>query len=276
MMSESTFFTIQTVTPKIRRVTFANPPVNLVGADAAIELSAIIDQLSSDDSVHVVVFDSSTAGYFYNHADLTQIPELLSFTAPDGTPGWVELASRIAAAPFISIASIRGHTRGGGDELALAFDLRYASRQTATFSQLEVGTGLIPGGGGTDRLARLIGRDRAIEAIMTGLDYDADRAEAYGWVTRTLDDAELDGFVDTIARRIASFDKPAIVGSKAQINRATLPPKTDLVASWNEFTQTVTWPRFQARIAAFGELIEQVGLEQVEDKLGEFLGAGAE
>lgn len=275
-MSVSTFFTVHTVTPKIRRVTFANPPVNLVGADAAIELSGIIDQLSADEDVHVVVFDSSTPGYFYNHADLTQIPELLTFTAPDGTPGWVDLAIRISTASFVTIAEIRGHTRGGGDELTLAFDLRYASRQSATFSQLEVGTGLIPGGGGTDRLARLIGRDRAIEAIMTGIDYDADRAEAYGWVTRTLDDAELSGFVDTMARRIASFDKPAILGAKAQINRATLPPKTDLVASWNEFTQTVTWPGFQARISAFGGLIEQVGLEQVEDKLGDFLGAGAE
>lgn len=275
-MSDPTFFTVQSVTPQIRRVTFSNPPVNLVGADAAIELSGVIDQLSSDDSVHVVIFDSGTVGYFYNHADLTQIPQLLAYTAADGTPGWVDLATRISTAPFISIAAIRGHTRGGGDELTLAFDLRYASRQSATFSQLEVGTGLIPGGGGTDRLARLIGRDRAIEAIMTGIDYDADRAEAYGWITRTLDDDKLDGFVDTIARRIASFDKPAIVGAKAQINRATLPPKADLVASWNEFTKTVTWPGFQARIAAFGQLIEQVGLEQVEDKLGEFLGASAE
>lgn len=275
-MSEASFFSVRAETPRIRRVTFANSPVNLVGADAAIELSGVIDALSADDSVHVAIFDSSVDGYFYNHADLTQIPQLLGWTSDDGTPGWVDLASRITQAPFVTIAEIRGHTRGGGDELALAFDLRYASRQTATFSQLEVGTGLIPGGGGTDRLSRLIGRDRAIEAIMTGIDYDADIAEAWGWVTRTVDDSELAEFVETIARRIASFDKPAILGAKRQINRATLPPKADLVHSWNEFTETVTWPGFQARIAGFGQLIEQVGLEQVEHKLGEFLGAGAE
>jgi enoyl-CoA hydratase/carnithine racemase len=275
-MSEAHKFTVRTVTEHLRRVTFANPPVNLVGADAAIELSGIIDQLRTDTDVRVVIFDSATAGYFYNHADLTQVPELLAFTAPDGTPGWVDLSVKITTAPFVSIAAIRGHTRGGGDELALAFDLRYASRELATFSQLEVGTGLIPGGGGSDRLARMVGRDRAIEAIMTGVDYDADRAETYGWVTRTLADKDLDSFVESIARRIASFDKDAIVAAKAQINRATLPPKADLVASWGEFTKTVTWPGFAARIAAFGQLIEQVGLEQVEDKLGDYLGANAE
>ena len=275
-MPDHPFFTVQTVTPNIRRVTFANPPVNLVGADAAIELSELIDQLSGDDTINVVIFDSGTPGYFYNHADLTQLPQLLDFTAPDGTPGWIDLTIKISTAPFVSIASIRGHTRGGGDELALAFDLRYASRQHATFGQLEVGTGLIPGGGGSDRLGRLIGRDRAVEAIMTGIDYDADQAEAYGWVTRAIDDDELNGFVDNIARRIASFDKPAIRGAKAQIDRATLPPASDLVTSWEEFTKSVNWPGFPARIAAFTQLIEEVGLDEVEDRLGDYLGAGAQ
>jgi enoyl-CoA hydratase/carnithine racemase len=270
-MKKTPFFTVTGPNAALRRVTFANPPVNLMGADAAIELSGIIDELSDDEHVRVVVFDSSVEGYFYNHADLTQIPQLLAFAAADGTPGWVDLASRIASVPFITIGLIRGHTRGGGDELALSFDLRYASREKATFSQLEVGTGLLPGGGGTDRLARLIGRDRAIEAIMTGSDYDADRAERYGWVTRTLDDADLDGFIDELASRITSFDKEAIVGAKAQIDRATLPPRTDLVSSWNEFIQSLGFPGFEGRVRAFGQLIEQHGLLEVEDNLGRYL-----
>ncbi|KZX22161.1 enoyl-CoA hydratase/isomerase family protein [Rathayibacter tanaceti] len=266
-----THFTVHSVSSRIRRVTFSNPPVNLVGADDAVELSAVIDRLSADPDVSVVVFDSSTPGYFYNHADLTQLDALLGFVAEDGTPGWVDLARRIASAPFLTIAEIRGRTRGGGDELALAFDLRYASRQHAAFGQLEVGTGLVPGGGGTDRLSRLIGRDRALEAIMSGQDYDADRAEHYGWVTRAVDDAELSGLVMRTAQRIASFDKEAILGAKAQIDRASLPPEADLVASWEEFTRTVTWPGFHARIAAFGALIAERGLEEVEENLGAYL-----
>lgn len=272
-MTNTAFFTVHTITDNLRRVTFANPPVNLMGADAAIELSDVIDALSRDGNVRAVVFDSGVDGYFYNHADLTQIPQLLAFTADDGTPGWVDLAARIASAPFVTIALVRGHTRGGGDELALGFDLRYASREKASFSQLEVGTGLIPGGGGTDRLARLLGRDRAFEAIMTGIDYDADRAEAYGWVTRTFADDELDDFVDTLARRIASFDKEAIVGAKAQINRATLPPRADLVSSWNDFVESLNFPGFPLRVQAFGQLIDEQGLLKVEDNLGAYLGS---
>ena len=231
-MTQHSMFTIETVSPKIRRVTFSNPPVNVVGADTVAQLLDVVDELSRDEQVQVVIFDSGTPGYFYNHADLGQVPELLALNGADGTPTWVDLVTRLTSAPFISIASIRGRTRGGGDEIALAFDLRYASREQAFFCQPEVAIGIVPGGGGSDRLARLLGRDRALEAILTGQDYDADRAEQYGWVTRTVPDAELDDFVDAVAARIASFDKASVLGAKAQINRSTLPPVADLRASW--------------------------------------------
>ncbi|MGW0634971.1 enoyl-CoA hydratase/isomerase family protein [Nocardia salmonicida] len=264
-------FSIHTVTPNIRRVTFSNPPVNVVGADTVVQLLAVLDELSRDEQVRVVIFDSSTPGYFFNHADLAQMTELLGLKNADSTPTWIELVTRLTSAPFISIAAIRGRTRGGGDELALAFDLRYASREHASFGQLEVPTGLIPGGGGADRLPRLIGRDRAFEAILTGQDYDADRAERYGWVTRTLDDAELDDFVNAVAARIALYDKSAILGAKAQINRASLPPESDLRASWSELSE-VSWPGFQARLPQFAALIDQIGLDEVEKNLGDYLG----
>jgi enoyl-CoA hydratase/carnithine racemase len=254
-MTQHSMFSIETVAPKIRKVTFSNPPVNLVGADTVAQLLEVVDELSRDEQVQVVIFSSSTPGYFFNHADLGQVTELLELTSADSTPMWIDLVTRLTNAPFISIASIRGRTRGGGDELTLAFDLRYASREQAIFSQPEVATGLVPGGGGSDRLPRLLGRDRALEAILTSHDYDADRAEHYGWVTRAIADAELDDFVNGIAARIASFDKAAVVGAKAQINRATLPPEADLRASWAEVTESVTWPGFQARLPQFGTLI---------------------
>ena len=271
-MTQHSMFSIETVAPKIRTITFSNPPVNLVGADTVAQLLEVVDELSRDEQVQVVIFTSSTPGYFFNHADLGQVTELLELTSADSTPMWIDLVTRLTNAPFISIASIRGRTRGGGDELTLAFDLRYASLEQAIFSQPEVATGLVPGGGGSDRLPRLLGRDRALEAILTSHDYDADRAEHYGRVTRTIADAELDDFVNGVAARIASFDKAAVVAAKAQINRATLPPEADLRAAWAEFSESVTWPGFQARMPQFGTLIAEIGLDEVERNLGNYLG----
>jgi enoyl-CoA hydratase/carnithine racemase len=271
-MTQHSMFSIGTVAPKIRRVTFSNPPVNVVGADTVTQLVDVVDELSRDEQVQVAIFDSGTPGYFFNHADLGQVPELLALTGADGTPTWVDLVTRLTGAPFISIASVRGRTRGGGDEIALAFDLRYASREEAVFSQPEVAIGIVPGGGGSDRLARLLPRDRALEAILTGHDYDADRAERYGWVTRAVPDAELDDLVDGVAARIASFDRASVLGAKAQINRATLPPVTDLRASWAEFAESVTWPGFQARVPRLGAAIAEVGLEEIERNLGDYVG----
>jgi enoyl-CoA hydratase/carnithine racemase len=271
-----TQFDIQTVAPKIRKVTFANPPVNVVGADTVAELSQVVDELSRDEQVQVVIFDSSTPGYFFNHADLAQFSGLLAQVGADSTPLFIDLALRLSRSPFVSIASIRGRTRGGGAELTLAFDLRYASREQAIFCQPEVATGLVPGGGGGDRLPRLLGRDRSLEAILTSQDYDADRAERYGWVTRAIPDAGLDDFVNDVAARIALFDKAAVVGAKAQINRATLPPEADLRASWAEFSTSVTWPGFQARVPEFDKLFAEVGLDEVERNLGYYLGTASE
>lgn len=267
-----TQFGIETVAPKIRKVTFSNPPVNVVGADTVAQLLEVVDELSRDEQVQVVIFDSSTPGYFFNHADLGQVPELLALTGADGTPTWVDLVTRLTSAPFISIASIRGRTRGGGDELTLAFDLRYASREQAIFSQPEVAIGIVPGGGGSDRMARLLGRDRALEAILTSHDYDADRAERYGWVTRAVPDADLDDFVNGVAARIASFDKAAVLGAKAQVDRATLPPEADLRASWAEFSQSLTWPGFQARVPQLGNAIAEIGLDEIERNFGDYVG----
>ncbi len=269
-MTQYHMFQIQTVAPKIRRVTFTNPPVNVVGADTVAELSAVVDDLSHDEQVQVVIFDSGTPEYFFNHADLGQMPQLLAQTGTDSTPLFIDLSIRPASAPFISIAAIRGRTRGGGDELNLAFDLRYASRKQAFFSQPEVAIGIVPGGSGSDRLPRLLGRDRALEAILTSQDYDADRAEQYGWVPRAVADAELDNLVDGVAAGIASFDRDSVLGAKAQINRATLPPEADLRASWAEFSRSVSWPGFQARVPQLGAAMAEIGLNEMERNLGHY------
>ncbi|ULR48436.1 enoyl-CoA hydratase/isomerase family protein [Streptomyces deccanensis] len=272
-MTQPSTIGVERLTPAIRRITFSNPPVNLIVGETASRLVEIVTELSEDPQVHVVLFTSSTPGYFFNHFDLGRVTDFLpSPSDPEATPAWTDVVLRLATAPFISIASIRGRTRGGGNELALACDLRYASREHAVFGHPEVGGGIVPGGGGTERLPRLIGRDRALEAILSSADYDADTAERYGWVTRTVADAELDGFVDGIASRLASFDKTALATAKAQVNRATLPPDADLLTAYSEFLGSLTWPGVQASAPLFEKILAEKGVEEVESRLGEYLG----
>ncbi|WP_405475646.1 enoyl-CoA hydratase/isomerase family protein [Streptomyces canus] len=270
-MTQPSTITVEQLTPGIRKVTFANPPVNLIVGETVSRLVEVVTELSEDPQVHVAVFTSSTPGYFFNHFDLDRVADFMP-SDPEATPAWIDLVVRLSTAPFISIASIRGRTRGGGDELALACDLRYASREHAVFGQPEVGGGILPGGGGAERLPRLIGRDRALEAILSSDDYDADTAERYGWVTRTLADAELDDFVNGVATRLASFDKTALAAAKAQVNRATLPPEADLRAAYTEFLSSLTWPGVQEFLPQFEKLTAETGPEELELRLGHYLG----
>lgn len=270
-MTEQSTIHYERTSPQVAKITFANPPVNLIVGETVLRLTEIVDELATDPDIQVVVFDSSVPDFFYNHFDLAAVAD---FPAPDGegaVPVWTDLVLKLSKASYISIATIRGRTRGGGNELALAFDLRYASRKTAIFGQPEVGGGLLPGGGGTERLPRIIGRDRALEVILTSADYDASTAEQWGWVTRTLPDAELDAFVDSIVARLASFDRTALASAKAMINRATLPPDADLVAAYGEFAHSLTLPGFLSGAAGFQALAEQAGID-LEYRLGEYLG----
>jgi enoyl-CoA hydratase/carnithine racemase len=214
------------------------------------------------------------AGYFFNHFDLTQFQNFVAQKGVDNKPLWVELISNLSNAPFITIASIKGRTQGGGDELTLAFDLRYASREKAVFNQPETGVGLYAGGGGTNLLPRLVGRDRALEVFLSSDDYNADLAERYGWVTRTLPNAELDAFVNKLANRFATFDKTALLTVKKQVNSITLPPEAELQNSYNEFLKSLSWQGLQLRMPIFGGMYGKYGIEKVEQNMGFYIGEG--
>ncbi|WNG15249.1 enoyl-CoA hydratase/isomerase family protein [Cystobacter fuscus] len=270
-MSEKSTIIVEKSTPRIATITFANPPANVIVPETVTRLHEILHDLEKDVRVQVVIFTSDITGFFFNHFDLRQADKFPFTPGPDSVPMWVDLVLRLSKAPFLSIAKIRGRTRGGGNELALACDLRYASREHAIFGQPEVGTGILPGGGGSERLPRLIGRDRGLEAIVTSQDYDAELAERYGWVTRTLPDAELDGFVEKLATRVASFDKAVVAAAKAQVNRASLPPDADFATAYAEYTSSLAGPGFQAGFARLGQQFAKKGLE-VELRLGEYLG----
>lgn len=270
-MSEHSTIHYERTSPQIAKITFANPPVNLITGETVLRLIEIVQELATDPDIQVVLFDSATPDFFYNHFDLAAAADFPAPEDPDAAPAWTNLVLELSKAPYITIASIRGRTRGGGNELALALDLRYASREKAIFGQPEVGSGLLPGGGGSERLPRAIGRDRALEAILTSDDYDADTAERWGWVTRALPDSELDAFVGTIVARLASFDRTSLASAKAQINRASLPPDADLVAAYGEFAHSLTLPGFLARAAGTQAVVEQVGID-FEYRLGHYIG----
>ena len=270
-MTESSTIHYERTSPQVAKITFANPPVNLIVGETVRRLIEIVDEFATDPDIQVVVFDSGVADFFYNHFDLAGYADFPAPEGKDAIPVWTDLVLKLSEAPYITIGTIRGRTRGGGNELSLALDLRYASRENAIFGQPEVGGALLPGGGGTERLPRTIGRDRALEVILTSADYDADTAERWGWVTRAVPDAELDSFVESMITRLASFDRTSLASAKAMINRATLPPDADLIAAYGEFEHALTLPGFLAGAAGFQSLAAQAGID-LEYRLGEYIG----
>ena len=223
-------------------ITFNNPPINMFVPDTILELGALMTEIEADSSVKVVVFQSANPDFFVAHLDVTKAAE-----QPEVLGLWREFVLRLASAAVVSIAKIRGRTRGIGNEFVLACDMRFASRQNALFGNPEVGVGLIPGGGALEWLPRLVGRSRALEFVLSADDFDADIAERYGWVNRTLDDGALDAFVDTLVRRLASFERETLGAAKAQINRFGMPTAAELQSSNEMIFPMLALPDAQAR-----------------------------
>jgi enoyl-CoA hydratase/carnithine racemase len=254
------------------RVTIDNPPINVMSPEMIGQFHEVINALETDDDVRVVVFDSAVDDYFLNHSDFTA--NFDDFTAlpagPTGLPQWPDFLVRLTRAPVVSIALIRGRATGNGSELTLASDMSFASREKAILSQWEVGVGLVPGGGPMARLPQLIGRNRALEVLLSSEDIRGEQAEAYGYVNRALPDAELDAFVEALATRISGFDKWAIANTKRLVN-TSLPPEVELGAGWDACMASIGRPAAQAGIQALmAQGFHQPG--EVEDRLGYYLG----
>src|ERR1700677_1996823 len=174
--------------PSYWRVTFDLPPVNIFGPKETLQLGEIITAIERDEQLKVVVFDSAVDGFFLTHYDfLAPLEESAKIPpGPTGLQALPDMLVRLSRAPVVSIASIRGRATGVGSELALASDMRFASREKAILSQWEVGAGLVPGGGPMARLPRLIGRGRALEVLLSSNGIRGDLAESYGYVNRSL------------------------------------------------------------------------------------------
>jgi enoyl-CoA hydratase/carnithine racemase len=258
--------------PAYWRVTIDNPPLNVMGPEMVREFQDLMHALETDENVKVIVFDSAVEGYFLNHSDFfAKLEDLTSLPAgPTGLPPWPDFLARLTRLPVASIALIRGRATGNGSEILLSCDMTFASRERTIISQWEVGVGMVAGGGPMTRLPRLIGRNRAMEVLLSSEDLSADQAEAYGYINRALPDAELDAFVEALATRIAKFDKWAIANTKRLVN-TSLSPDVELGAGWDACIASLGRPAAQDGIKALmASGFHKPG--DVENRLGYYLG----
>ena len=245
--------------PAYWRIVFDYPPFNIVDATLYQALQGLLARMDASPSLRVVVFESANPEFFLAHFDLTgKTGNITTAVGPSGLPILIDTFVRITRSPVASIAKIRGCVRGVSSEFVLACDMRFASRENTLLGQPEVGVGVHPGGGGTERLPPLIGRGRALEIVLGANDLNGDTAAQYGYVNRALPDDELDGFVEALARRIATFDGRAISAAKRLINQVSLPSADNLLSALNSFQTALTWPETLQRVEA---LLKQ-GLQQ--------------
>jgi enoyl-CoA hydratase/carnithine racemase len=238
----------------VATVLIDNPPINLFSVELFLGLAAEFEQLASDDAVRVVVLRSANPEWFIAHFDVEAIRGF-----PLDQPPATELNSfhvmceTLRTMPKATIAVIEGRVGGGGSELTLSCDMRFGTAD-AVMNQPEVALGILPGGSGTVRLPRLVGRSRALEAILGCDDIDADTAERWGWLNRVLPPTEIGPFVDRLAGRIASFPAHAVAAAKASVLRAESGVEDQLLAEGNAFNATLAHEETRQAMARFMEI----------------------
>lgn len=261
---------IDRTTASMWNVTFDHPPINLIDLQTIRELSGLLNEIETDENLKVVVFRSANPDFFLAHWDvLTDKQETAQMPlGPTGLPAWPDILVRLSRAPVVSIAQIRGRARGAGSEFVLACDMRFASEERGILGQFEVAAGAVPGGNPMARLVGLAGRGRTLEIILGGDDFHATLAERYGYINRAIPDAQLEHFVTTFSKRLASFEKYALTGAKHLINDVSLPSETSSLNALKAFRSSSQEPANHGRIT---ELLK-LGLQthsQTELTLGD-------
>ena len=260
------------VEKRVAWVTIDHPPINLFDVTLFLELGQLVPLLEEDPDVQVVVFRSADPEFFIAHADVNWIlmlpetkPEPITEIGP-----FVALLERIRRMPKVSIGAIAGIARGGGSELLLSLDMRFAARGKTKLAQPEVALGIIPGGSGTQRLGRMVGRARALEIILGCGDVDADEAAAMGYVNRALDEEELMPFVRALAERIAAMPAETVRLAKEAVDAAMPPVEPGLLVEGDRFNASVALPEARTRMREFLERGGQT--RDVERSLGDLVG----
>jgi enoyl-CoA hydratase/carnithine racemase len=237
----------------ITRATIDHPPINLLDLELILELDRFGREVAADDSIRVVIVDSADPEFFAAHADVSLIQQLPTDDTArhDDLDPFQAMVERFRTMPKATIAVLEGIARGGGSELALSFDMRFAAVGHALLAQPEVAVGIIPGGGGTQRLHRLLGRGRALEVVLGCGDIDAVTAAQWGYVNRALPLPELRPFVDALAARIASFPREAIARAKDAVDAALPDPREGLLTESQLFRASLGDPEAGPRMSAF-------------------------
>lgn len=260
-------------------ITINNPPLNIITAPLLVELLKVSQAIAADSDLLAVVLQSANPDFFMAHFDVealvashdaTKVPEPLTELNVFG-----ELCERFRTMDKVVMCKIAGRVGGGGSEIAMACDMRFGALGRAVMNQMEVPIGILPGGGGTQRLPGLVGAGRAAELILGGLDLDAETGERWGYFNRSLPPEEIDAYVDGLARRIASFPPNAVRRAKASLLQAKPDPVPGLLYESSEFAQLMADPVALHAMAKFMELGGQTheGEMRVADLSGEVAAA---
>ena len=214
------------ITQNIANITINNPPINILTPALYQELVALVEELQADDALTVVVFKSADPDFFIAHYDVANILQFPTDGDPERSTElnpFHTMCERVRTMNKVTIAQIEGRVGGGGSEFAASMDMRFGVIGKTVVNQMEVPLGILPGGGGTQRLPRLVGRGRAMEIVLGAQDLDAETAERWGYLNRIYAAADIDQAVNELAQRIARFPQPAVRLAKASVNAAELP-----------------------------------------------------
>ena len=243
------------ITDGVAVATVDAPPMNVMTIPLYIELATLCAEIEADDDVRVLVLRSADPDFFIAHFDVSailQFPTDGPATRDDAVSAFHEMCERLRTMPKATIAEIAGRVGGGGSELAASCDMRFGALGRTIVNQMEVPLGILPGGTGTQRLPRLLGRGRAMELILGAIDLDAETAERWGYLNRALPPEELGGYVDALARRIAGFPPGAIARAKRSVaNADDLPLREGLLEEAFLFQETIRDPRAKAAMQRF-------------------------
>ena len=242
------------VTSRVATVTIDNPPINIITLALYAELTLLVEELQRDPDLSVVVFKSANPDFFLAHFDVEAI---LQFPTEGDAERSSEpnpfhlMCERLRTMNKVTIAQIEGRVGGGGSELVASMDMRFGVIGQTIVNQMEVPLGILPGGSGTQRLPRLVGRGRAMEIVLGGEDLDAETAERWGYLNRIYAAADIDQAVSDLAQRIGRFPQPAVRLAKASVNAAELPLAQGLSEEAYLFARTIRTAEAQSAMTKF-------------------------
>jgi enoyl-CoA hydratase/carnithine racemase len=259
-----------TVHGRVATVTINNPPINIITPALYQELATLVAELQNDDDLTVVVFKSADADFFIAHYDVSNI---LEFPTDGEAERSLELndfhimCERVRTMNKVTIAQIEGRVGGGGSEFAASMDMRFGVVGKTVVNQMEVPLGILPGGTGTQRLPRLVGRGRAMEIVLGADDLDAETAERWGYLNRIYAAGDIDAKVTALAERIASFPVEAVRLAKASVTASELPLQQGLQEEAYLFQRLLRTDSAQHNMQRFMEMGGQT--REGELKVGE-------